>query len=151
MKPESQNFVNNDLSNWYLRLIRKRLLEKDQIVYNIIYYVIDIVNRLMAPYVPFIVEKVFLEMQEHFDYAKGYKSVHLMDYPIHTEDFLNDELIDEMEFIVDLIQDLRGLREQVRIKTRQPIKEYLMSIQENMTYSMFYQFLFPKKQHHTLH
>jgi len=128
-----QSFINNDLSNWYLRLVRKRLLEKDQIVYNIIYYVFDIVNRLMAPYIPFIVEKVFLEMQNHFEYAKDIKSVHLMDYPIADDKVINETAIDEMDFIISFIQDLRGLRDQVRIKIRQPIKEYLLSVDEKKT------------------
>lgn len=125
-----QSFVNIDFSNWYLRLARKRLLEKDQDVYNIIYYVFDIVNRLMAPYIPFMTEKVFLELQELFKYANDYKSIHLMDFPEADENIINKDILEEMEFIISLIQDLRGLREQKRIKTRQPIKEYLLSLND---------------------
>jgi len=125
-----QSFVNNDFSNWYLRLARKRLLEKDQDAYNIIFYVFDIINRLMAPYIPFMTEKVFLEMQELFKYSNDTKSVHLMDYPEADEELINTAILEEMDLIIDLIQDLRALREQKRIKTRQPIKEYLLSLNE---------------------
>lgn len=123
-----QNFIINDLSNWYLRLVRKRFLDKDQTAYNVTFYLFDILNRLIAPYVPFLAERVFLNMQGLFAYEKNTKSVHLMDYPISVDELINDSLIQEMKFIIDLIQDLRSLREQVKIKIRQPIKEFLFSV-----------------------
>ncbi|MFX1443329.1 MAG: isoleucine--tRNA ligase [Promethearchaeota archaeon] len=125
-----QNFVINQLSNWYLRLVRKRLLEKDQEAYNVIFYTFDILNRLMAPFVPFLTERVFLKMQKDFEYMKDAKSVHLIDFPEGKEKLVDDFIIEEMDFLIDLIQDLRALREQVKIKIRQPIKEYLMNIDD---------------------
>ncbi|MHA1335087.1 MAG: isoleucine--tRNA ligase [Promethearchaeota archaeon] len=125
-----QNFVINDLSNWYLRLIRKRFLEKDSTAYNIVFYIFDILNRVLSPYIPFMTEKIFLEMKKLFKYAEDFKSVHLMDFPIGDKKLINEEIIEEMDFIVNLIQDLRALRDKVKIKVRQPIKEYLFSIKE---------------------
>ncbi len=125
-----QDFIINQLSNWYLRLVRKRLLEKDQETYNVLYYNFDILNKIMAPFVPFLTERVFLKMHEDFDYMKEAKSVHLTDFPEGQEKFINDFIIEEMEFVIDLTQDLRALREQVKIKIRQPIKEYLMNLDD---------------------
>jgi isoleucyl-tRNA synthetase len=49
-----QRFIIDDLSNWYLRLARKRFLDIDQKAYNIAYYIFDKINRCMAPFVPFL-------------------------------------------------------------------------------------------------
>ncbi|GAG28245.1 unnamed protein product, partial [marine sediment metagenome] len=125
-----QNFVINQLSNWYLRLIRKRLLDKDQEAYNVIFYTFDILNRLMAPFVPFLTERVFLKVQQDFEYMKDAKSVHLTDFPEGKEKLIDDFIIEEMDFIIDLTQDFRALREQVKIKIRQPIKEYLVNFDD---------------------
>jgi isoleucyl-tRNA synthetase len=108
--------------------VRKRFLEKDQDVYNIVYYIFDILNRLMAPFVPFLTERVFLQMQQNFDYMKEVKSVHLLDFPVFDKKLVNGTILEEMAFIINFIQDLRSLREQVKIKIRQPIKEYLIKI-----------------------
>ncbi|MFX1277539.1 MAG: isoleucine--tRNA ligase [Promethearchaeota archaeon] len=121
-----QNFVINHLSNWYLRLARKRFLDRDQNIYDIVHYIFDILNRLIAPFVPFLSERVFLEMQKSYEYMKNVKSVHLMDFPIVNDDLINQNALQEMDFLINITQDLRALREQVKIKTRQPIKEYLL-------------------------
>ena len=120
----------NKLSNWYLRLVRKRFLEKDQEVYNLVYYVFDILNRLMAPFVPFLTERVYLAMQQNFGYTKDVKSVHLLDFPAFDEELIDTTSLENMDFIINFIQDLRALREQVKIKIRQPIKEYLLTIDD---------------------
>ena len=125
-----QNFVINYLSNWYLRLVRKRFLEKDKDVFNVSYYVFDLLNRLMAPFVPFLTERVYLQMQKNFDYMKDIKSVHLTDFPDFDIKLINEDLIEEMDFLINLIQDLRALREEMKIKIRQPIKEYLISFDD---------------------
>jgi len=125
-----QKFIINDLSNWYLRLGRKRFLEKDRVIFNVAFYVFEILNRLMAPFVPFLTEKIFLQMQENNAYKKEVKSVHLLDFPKFSEELINEKVQEEMDFINNLVQELRALREQVRIKIRQPIKEFLMNLKD---------------------
>ena len=127
---EIQLFIINELSNWYLRLARKRFIDKEQDIYNIVYYVFDVLNRLMAPFVPFLTEKVFLQMQKDFNYMKKVKSIHLLDFPSSDEKLIDGLILKEMDFVINLTQDLRALREQVKIKTRQPIKEYLLCLKE---------------------
>ncbi|MFX1277571.1 MAG: isoleucine--tRNA ligase [Promethearchaeota archaeon] len=126
-----QKFVIDDLSNWYLRFARNRFLEGDQDVYDVTFYIFDILNRLMAPFVPFLTEKIFLQMQDQFNYKKKIKSIHLMDFPKFNDKLINDLLIEEMDFLNKLIQDLRSLRDQVKIKIRQPIKEYLLHFKQD--------------------
>ncbi|MHA1726133.1 MAG: isoleucine--tRNA ligase [Promethearchaeota archaeon] len=126
-----QNFVINDFSNWYLRLVRKRFLEKDQDVYNVVYHVFDILNRLLAPFIPFLTERIFLKMQESFGYMSDIKSVHLTDFPSHEENLIDLKMLEEMEFLINFTQELRALRGITNIKIRQPIKEYLLYLEED--------------------
>ncbi|MGV9171995.1 MAG: class I tRNA ligase family protein, partial [Promethearchaeia archaeon] len=125
-----QDFVINDLSNWYLRLVRDRFLEEDADTYNVVFYIFNILNRLLAPYIPFVSEKIFLELQKTFDYEQDLKSIHLADYPEGDSDLVDESLLEEMKFLVNFVQELRALRDKVRIKTRQPIREYLFNLDE---------------------
>ncbi|MFO8020529.1 MAG: isoleucine--tRNA ligase [Promethearchaeia archaeon] len=126
-----QEFVINDLSNWYLRLVRERFLERHQDTYNVVFYIFSILDRLLAPYIPFVSEKVFLELQDTFGYETDLKSVHMADFPEGDPDLVDEELLKEMNFLVNFVQELRALRDKVRIKIRQPIKEYLLHLDEN--------------------
>ncbi len=126
-----QDFVINHLSNWYLRLARKRFLDKEQDAYNVVFYIFDNLNRLMAPFIPFLTERVFLQMQQIFGYMKDIKSVHLTEFPVYDKKLIDENVLEEMDFLINLIQDLRALREQVKLKIRQPIKEYLFYFEKN--------------------
>jgi len=126
-----QEFVANDLSNWYLRLVRDRFLEEDEDVYNVMFYVFDKLNRMTAPFVPFLTERIFLRMQDELDYFKDTKSVHLLSFPDYDDDLIDESLDEEMDFVNEITQDLRALRDKVRIKIRQPIKEYLFYLKED--------------------
>jgi isoleucyl-tRNA synthetase len=126
-----QRFIIDDLSNWYLRLARKRFLEKDPEAYNVVYYIFDIINRCIAPFVPFMAERLFLQMQGSYEYGKEWKSVHMMEYPEGEDKLINSDLIKEMDFLNNITQDLRALREENRIKIRQPIKEYLLYLKDD--------------------
>ena len=126
-----QDFVINDLSNWYLRLVRERFLDEDQDTYNVVFYIFDILNRLLAPYIPFVSEMIFLELQETFGYENNLKSIHMTDFPEGNSELVDETLLEEMNFLVNFVQELRALRDKVRIKTRQPIKEYLFHIDED--------------------
>ncbi|MHA1699222.1 MAG: isoleucine--tRNA ligase [Promethearchaeota archaeon] len=125
------DFVINTLSNGYLRLNRKRFLNKDRNAFNVMYYVFDILNRLLAPFVPFITEKVFLEMKNNFNYCPNINSVHFLNFPTPNEDVIDSNAINEMKFVNALIQDMRSLRDARKIKIRQPVKEYVISLGEN--------------------
>jgi len=84
----------------------------------------------MAPFVPFLTERLFLQMQLNFNYEKDVKSVHLLDLPTYDKKLIDNSILEEMDFIISFIQDLRALREQVKIKIRQPIKEYMLNLDD---------------------
>lgn len=119
-----QEFVNEDLSNWYIRRARRRfwatdLTDDKKAVYNTTYEVLTGVAKLVAPFAPYISEEVYKNLT-------GELSVHLADYPE-----VNDSLIDKhVEERMDLVRDLVGLgrsaRVQCKIKVRQPIQKMII-------------------------
>jgi isoleucyl-tRNA synthetase len=119
-----QHFINEDLSNWYIRRNRRRFWASDltddkKAVYNTTYEVLEGISRLIAPFAPYISEEIYKNLTDKL-------SVHTADYPVY-----NDKLIDEkVEERMDLVRDLVGLgraaRAQEQIKVRQPIQKVLI-------------------------
>ena len=119
-----QEFVNEDLSNWYIRRCRRRfwaseLDEDKKAVYNTTYEVLKGLCELVAPFAPFISEEIYRKLT-------GEESVHLACYPE-----VNEELIDEdNEYKMDLVRTLvslgRSAREEANIKVRQPVGTILV-------------------------
>ncbi|ODA42325.1 isoleucine--tRNA ligase [Desulfosporosinus sp. BG] len=119
-----QEFVNEDLSNWYIRRSRRRfwgteLTDDKKAVYNTTYEILVGLSKLVAPFAPYISEELYRSLTDEL-------SVHLADYPV-----TNSLLIDsELEMRMDLVRNLVGLgraaREQVKIKVRQPVQQILI-------------------------
>lgn len=114
-----QNFVINDLSNWYVRRIRKRCwapgMEQDKIAaYSTLYEVIIAITKLCAPFVPFITEEIFVNLT-------GKESVHLEDYPEPDESVIDVKLEQDMQTVIDIVALARSARNDVQIKIRQPL------------------------------
>ena len=119
-----QEFVNEDLSNWYIRRARRRfwateLTEDKKAVYNTTYEVLVGITKLVAPFAPFLADEMYQNLT-------GELSVHLADYPD-----VNTHLIDKAEEEkMDLVRDLVGLgraaRAQSKIKVRQPLQKILV-------------------------
>lgn len=120
-----QEFVVEDLSNWYIRRARRRFwaseLDDDKrAVYNTTYEVLLTVTKLIAPFAPFTAEELYQKL------VSGQQSVHLAEFP-----GVNIALIDsQVEKRMDLARSLVGLgraaREQVKIKVRQPLHKILV-------------------------
>ena len=118
-------FVSEDLSNWYIRRNRKRFWKSDlddskKSVYQTTYEVLVGISKLIAPVTPFISEEIYRNLTSE-------ESVHLSDYPICDETLLNKELEEKMDLVRDLISIGRNIREEVKIKVREPMKECLVS------------------------
>ncbi|MTI96361.1 MAG: isoleucine--tRNA ligase [Firmicutes bacterium] len=119
-----QEFVDADLSNWYIRRARRRFwaseLDVDkQSVYNTTYEVLVGVSRLMAPFAPFLAEELHTKLT-------GAQSVHLADYPSVNSDLLDPDVEKRMDLARDLVGLGRAAREQARIKVRQPLQKILV-------------------------
>ena len=118
------DFVNEDLSNWYIRRNRRRFwaseLDNDKkAVYNTTYEVLEGLSRLIAPIVPFLTEEIYRNLTDE-------ESVHLADYPICNENYINDKIEERMDLVRDIISLGRFAREEAKIKVRQPISEVIL-------------------------
>jgi isoleucyl-tRNA synthetase len=117
-----ENFVINDLSLWYIRRSRRRFqnpANKKELkeASEILNFVILTLNKLSAPFIPFLSEKI----HQNFYYETRTRSVHLEDWPKINEKLINKELEEKMILVREIVN--LGLKERARlgIKVRQPI------------------------------
>ena len=121
-----EDFVVNDISNWYIRNSRKRFwLEEenpDKLAgYMTIYEVLETLSRLVAPFVPFISEHIYRNLKQHFAAGVEPESVHLCDYPIRAEHLVDATLEAQMAQAREITEVARSLRAQHDIKLRYPL------------------------------
>ncbi len=121
-------FLNDDLSNWYIRSNRRRfwdseLTESKKAVYLTLYEVLVTLAKLVAPITPYIAEEIYQKLT-------GEESVHLAEYPVVEEALLNTEIEERMDLVRDICSLGRFAREEVGIKVRQPIQALLLSAKE---------------------
>ena len=117
-------FVSEDLSNWYIRRNRKRfwgseLDNSKKGVYKTTYNVLVGLSKLIAPIVPFLSEELYQNLTEE-------ESVHLASFPSYDENLINLEIEERMDLVRDLISLGRNVREQEKIKVRQPLSEVII-------------------------
>lgn len=118
-----QDFVCDDLSNWYIRRNRRRfwgseLDNSKKAVYKTTYDVLVGLCKMIAPIAPFISEEIYTKLTKE-------NSVNLSDYPVCNDKLINDELEEKMDLVIELISYTRNIREEAKIKVRQPIKEVI--------------------------
>ncbi|HEC87725.1 MAG TPA: isoleucine--tRNA ligase, partial [Thermoplasmata archaeon] len=119
-----ENFVINDLSNWYIRNSRKRFWTEERSIdkmagYSTLYEILITLSKIMAPFVPFISEKIYLEMK------KG-ESIHLCSYPESNKKMINNSLEGKMDTVRKIVEEARALRAKNGIKLRYPLKEIII-------------------------
>ena len=117
-------FLNDDLSNWYIRRNRRRFWGSEldtskKAVYKTTYDVLSGFVRLVAPITPFITEDIYTKLT-------GEESVHLADFPVYNEEYIDLKLENKMDLVRDLITLGRNARENSKIKVRQPISEVIL-------------------------
>jgi isoleucyl-tRNA synthetase len=120
-------FVDDKLSNWYVRRNRRRFWKSEQgadkqAAYQTLYTVLLTLVKLCAPVIPFMTEKMYQNLGEPGASATGV-SVHLCDYPVADETLIDHELSDEMDALLRLVSLGGSARNAVKIKTRQPLAE----------------------------
>ena len=123
-------FLNDDLSNWYIRSNRRRfwdseLTESKKAVYLTTYEVLVTLCKLCAPMTPFLTEEIYQKLT-------GEESVHLADFPVFNPDFVHEEAEDRMDLVRDICSLGRFAREEVNIKVRQPIQKLILPKNEGL-------------------
>ena len=118
-------FISEDLSNWYIRRNRRRFWSSEldldkKAVYYTTYNVLEGLCRLIAPIVPFVSDDIYTKLTKQ-------ESVHLTDYPKANKKYIDETIEKRMDLVRDLISLGRNIREEVKIKVRQPISEALIA------------------------
>lgn len=119
-----QDFVVEDLSNWYIRRTRRRFWSTEldiskKAVYNTTYEVLLGISKMIAPFVPFTAEELYRNLTDK-------ESVHLDYYPEANESLIDPELEERMDLVRDIVKLGRASRETVKIKVRQPLNGVLV-------------------------
>ena len=127
-----QDFVSDDLSNWYVRLNRKRFWkgeynEDKKAAYQTLYECLETISILAAPVAPFYMDKLFQDLNEVSGRSNA-KSVHLVDFP-SADDAVIDAALEQRMYLAQHISSLvHSIRKSQMIKVRQPLSKILVPI-----------------------
>ncbi len=118
-------FVNDDLSNWYVRLNRKRFWGKEMSTdklsaYQTLYACLMTISKLLAPFSPFYSDQLYRDLGGKMD------SVHLDNFPVADESIIDSELEARMEMAQKITSMVLALRRKVNIKVRQPLQSIMI-------------------------
>ena len=120
------DFVNDNLSNWYVRLNRKRFwggeFTQDKLsAYQTLYTCLETVAKLMSPIAPFYADKLYMDLVTATG-RDNVVSVHLAKFPEYKEEMIDKELEVRMQMAQDVTSMVLALRRKVNIKVRQPLQ-----------------------------
>jgi isoleucyl-tRNA synthetase len=127
-----QDFVTENLSNWYVRLNRKRYwggeYDKDKLAaFQTLYICLETVSQLAAPIAPFYMDRLFSDLNEVTGRHKE-KSVHLALFPEYDETLIDKALEERMDIAQKVSSMILGLRRKVSIKVRQPLARIMVPV-----------------------
>ena len=126
-----QNFVIDDLSNWYVRLNRKRFWkgefnEDKRAAYQTLHNCLVTIAKLASPIAPFYTDHMYLDLSKWN--KEAFESVHLADFPVADESMINADLEAQMKLAQDISSLVHSLRKKHMIKVRQPLSKILVPI-----------------------
>ena len=125
-----QDFVTEHLSNWYVRLSRRRFWKGDysddkKAAYQTLYTCLDTLSRLMAPVAPFFADQLYSDLNT-VTHKDTNESVHLAKFPVADHSLIKKELEERMQIAQDISSMTLSLRKKVNIKVRQPLQKILI-------------------------
>ena len=130
-----QDFVIDNLSNWYVRLNRKRYwggeYSKDKLsAFQTLYTCLETLAQLMAPLAPFYSEKIFCDLNR-VTKRFSVESVHHTEFPVYNDSLIDKTLEERMDIAQKISSMVLGLRRKVNIKVRQPLNKVLVPVLDN--------------------
>ncbi len=130
-----QDFVSENLSNWYVRLNRKRFwggkMDEDKLAaYQTLYTCLETIALIAAPIIPFFADQLFTDLNKVGGrYSDA--SVHLQDFPVADETLIDKDLEERMEIAQTVSSMILSLRRKVNIKVRQPLAKIMLPVLDN--------------------
>jgi isoleucyl-tRNA synthetase len=127
-----QDFVDAHLSNWYVRLSRRRFWKSDNSddklsAYQTLYTCLVTISKLMSPIAPFFADSLYNDLNK-VTKKETYESVHLADFPVYDSELVNEALEERMQLAQDISSLVLSLRKKVGINVRQPLSKILLPI-----------------------
>jgi isoleucyl-tRNA synthetase len=127
-----QDFVDAHLSNWYVRLSRRRFWRSDSnadklSAYQTLYTCLVTISKLMSPIAPFFAERLYTDLNSATN-KETFESVHLADFPTYHTELVNKPLEERMQMAQDISSLVLSLRKKVGINVRQPLGKILLPI-----------------------
>ncbi|MGN0161197.1 MAG: isoleucine--tRNA ligase [Lachnospiraceae bacterium] len=131
-----EDFV-DELSNWYVRRSRERFwakgMEQDKInAYMTLYTTLVTLAKTAAPMIPFMTEDIYQNLVKSVD-ANAPESIHLCDYPVANEAWIDPELEKSMEEVLNIVVVGRACRNAANIKNRQPIGNMFIKAESRLS------------------
>lgn len=125
-----QKFLYDDLSRWYVRFVRPRIVQDLSdptaiAAFNVLYYVLSRYLLLSHPVIPCITEELYQYLVKPLEKEKP-KSIQMDKWPVSDEKLIDEDLEDLMELVKDIVVDGRALRSEKNIGVRQPLRELLV-------------------------
>ncbi len=126
------DFVNDNLSNWYVRLNRRRFwggeFTADKLsAYQTLYTCLETVAKLMAPIAPFYADRLYADLTAVTGRDRA-ESVHLADFPVGNAEMIDKNLEERMQIAQDMSSMVLALRRKVGIKVRQPLQTLMVPV-----------------------
>lgn len=127
-----QYFVTEHLSNWFVRLSRRRFWKgsytKDKIeAYQTLYHCMEVIAQLTAPIMPFFADRLFIDLNS-ISKRQNAESVHLTDFPVANESLIDTELEDRMELAQNISSMVLSLRKKNNLRVRQPLNRIMIPV-----------------------
>ena len=128
------DFIVDDLSNWYIRRSRKRFWKSDMgpdkiAAYQTLYSSLETLAKLLAPFTPFIADRIYLNLNG-VSGLEAFESVHLADFPLLDLSAIDRPLEQRMKKAQIITSLVRTMREKASIKVRQPLKRILLAVSD---------------------
>jgi len=127
-----EDFVDEELSNWYVRLSRRRFWKGDygkdkRSAYQTLYECLETLSKLIAPISPFFADWLFQNLNQ-VTARSGFQSVHHTDFPEIKNAAIDTDLEERMKLAQDASSLILSIRKKINIKVRQPLKKALIPV-----------------------
>ncbi len=130
-------FVNDNLSNWYVRLCRRRFWKgdysEDKIsAYQTLYTCLETVAKLSAPIAPFFMDQLYQDLNRVTG-KESAESIHLTDFPVADESLIDQDLVEKTHLAQNITSMVFSLRKKENVKVRQPLQKVLIPVLDSKT------------------
>jgi isoleucyl-tRNA synthetase len=126
------DFVNEHLSNWYVRLSRRRFWKGDYTndkisAYQTLYRCLEVVAKLASPVAPFFMDRLYIDLNT-VSGSEKFESIHLTDFPVADESKIDKQLEERMELAQQVSSMVLSLRKKTNLRVRQPLQKILLPV-----------------------